>query len=67
MDGVAYYHVEVLVATVAVDRHSGGDTGVFLGYLAKADHLHHLALRGDQLLLAEIMVMERCWKLDGEN
>jgi hypothetical protein len=34
-----------------VSHHPGGYTGVILGYLAKADCLHRLALRGDQLLL----------------
>jgi hypothetical protein len=29
----------------------GGDTGVVLGYLVEADHLCHLTLCGDQLLL----------------
>jgi hypothetical protein len=43
--------MEVLVAPVALGRHLRGDTGVVLDYLAKADHLLHLALRGDQLLL----------------
>jgi hypothetical protein len=36
---------------VALRRHPGGDTGVVLGYLTMVDHLHCLALRGDQLLL----------------
>jgi hypothetical protein len=47
VDGVAYCHVEVLVAPVALDRHLGGDTGVVLVYLAKADRLRRLALRSD--------------------
>jgi hypothetical protein len=51
MDSVACCHVEVLVALVALSHHPGGYTGVILGYLAKADCLHRLALRGDQLLL----------------
>ena len=49
-DGVACCRVEVLVALVAISRHPGGDTGVVLGYLAKADRLRRLVLRGDQLL-----------------
>ena len=49
-DGVAYCHMEVLVAHVALDRHPG-DTCVVLGYLVKAGHLRHLTLRSDQLLL----------------
>jgi hypothetical protein len=48
---IAWCRVEVLVAPVALGCHPGGDTGVVLGYLVKADHLCHLALRGDQLLL----------------
>jgi hypothetical protein len=36
---------------VALHRHPRGDMGVVLGYLAKMDRLHHLTLRGDQLLL----------------
>ena len=51
MDGIAYYCVEVLVAPIALNRHLGEDTGVVLGYLAKVDRLHHLALRGNQLLM----------------
>ena len=47
MNSVACYRVEVLVATVPLDRHLGGDTGVVLGYLAKADRLRRLAPRGD--------------------
>ena len=43
--------MEVLVMPVALSCHSGGDMGVVLGYLAKADRLHRLALSGDQLLL----------------
>ena len=50
-DGVACYRVEVFVASIALRRHPGGDTGVVLGYLVKADHLHLLTLCGDQLLL----------------
>ena len=51
MDGIACYRMEVLVAPIALCRHLGGDTGVVLGYLAKADRLCRLALRNDQLLL----------------
>jgi len=47
MNSVACYRVEVLVATVPLDRHLGGDTGVVLGFLVKVDHLLHLTLRGD--------------------
>ena len=43
--------MEVLVAPVALGRHLGGDMGIVLGYLVKADHLHLLTLCGDQLLL----------------
>ena len=51
MDGVACYCVEVLVGPVALGRHPGGDTGIVLGYLVKANCLRHLALRRNQLLL----------------
>ena len=51
MDSVACCHVEVLVAPVALRCHPGEDTGIVLGYLAKADRLLRLALRSDQLLL----------------
>ena len=50
-DGVACCHMEVLVASIALHHHPGGDTGVVLGYLAKADRLRRLTLCGDQLLL----------------
>jgi hypothetical protein len=43
--------MEVLVAPIALNRHLRGDTDVVLDYLAKADHLRHLTLRGNQLLL----------------
>jgi hypothetical protein len=51
VDDVAYYRMEVLVVLVSLGSHQGGDTGVVLGYLAKANHLHRLALCGNQLLL----------------
>jgi hypothetical protein len=51
VDDIACYRMEVLVAPVSLGRHPGGDTGVVLGYLAKANHLHRLALCGNQLLL----------------
>jgi hypothetical protein len=51
VDGVAYYRMEILVAPVALDHHTRGDTNVVLGYLAKMDHLHRFALCGAQLLL----------------
>jgi hypothetical protein len=50
-NGVACCRLEVLVAPVALNCHSGEDMGVVLSYLVKKDHLYHLALRGDQLLL----------------
>ena len=46
MDGVACCRMEVLVAPVAIGHHLGGDTGVVLGYLVKADRLRRLALCG---------------------
>ena len=51
MGDIGWYHVEVLVALVALHHHLGGDTSVVLGNLAKVDHLCHLTLCGDQLLL----------------
>jgi hypothetical protein len=50
-DGIACCHVEVLAAPVALGHHPGGDTGIVLGYLVKADCYRCLALRGNQLLL----------------
>jgi hypothetical protein len=51
VDGIACCDMEVLVAPVALRRHLGGDTGLVLGYLAKADCLCCLTLHGDELLL----------------
>ena len=43
--------MEVLVVPIALDHHLGGDTGIVLGYLVKADRLGCLTLCGNQLLL----------------
>ena len=61
MDGVSCCRVEVLVAPVALGHHLGGDTGIVLGYLAKADRLGRLALRGDQLLLTAEKETRKCY------
>jgi len=42
--------MEILIVLVSLCYHLGEDIVVLLGYLVKADCLHCLALRGDQLL-----------------
>jgi hypothetical protein len=53
--------VEILVVPVGLGHHPGGDTGVVLGYLVKADRLRRLALRSDQLLLDNLKGDKKCY------